>query len=127
MDGKYDILLGGESIGQAVVERQGLYYRFACRCRLTGGVIYRITVACGDRRENLGVPVPEGDAFVLTARLPVSRLGNGEPTFRAVPRHGDLEGKFIPLSLEAPFAYLSRLETAFLETRGGQLGVVVKD
>ena len=124
---RYDILQGGQVIGQAVVERQGLYYRFSCRCRLTGQVICRLMVTCGDKCESLGVPVPEKDAFTLHTRISVSRLGEGEMSFRAVPRHNPLEGRFIPLRPEEPFAYLTRLKNAYLENRNGTMGIVLPD
>lgn len=127
MEGVYEVLLGGQSIGKAQVERQGLYYRFSCRCRFSGEVIYKLEVTCGDRTESLGIPVPEGGAFVLNTRVPVKRLGEGAPRFRAVPRHGALRGQFVPLSPEEPFAYLSRLQNAFLEIRDGRPGIVLRD
>ncbi len=127
MEGTHDILLGGEPVGQARVEKQGLYYRIFCRCRLTGEVMYRVCAVCGEKRENLGLLAPEGAEFTLTVRLPVSRLGREPVQFLAVPRHGALEGKFVPLSPDTPFAYLHRLENAFLERRNGQLGVVLRE
>ena len=127
MEGKYEILLGGEPVGQAAVEKQGLYYRIFCRCRLTGEVMYRVWVTCGEQTQNLGLLAPDGDGFSLTARLPVSRLGKGQAVFTARPRHGELAGKFVPLSPETPFAYLHRLENAFLERRNGQLGVIIRE
>lgn len=127
MEGTYPILLGGEPIGQASVEKRGLYYHFFCKCDLSGEVIYRITVQTGEKTENLGIPVPEEDLFTLTAKLPVSRFGEGNMVFRAVPRHAQLEGEFVPLSPDSPFPYLARLQNAFLEKRNGQLGVVLRD
>ena len=127
MDGTYDILLGSERIGQALIEKQGLYCRFSCRCRLSGEVMYCITVILGDRTENLGILVPDGSHFRLDTRVPLKKLGTGTPVFRAVPRHGPLEGKFVPLSPETPFPYLSRLENAHLERRSGQMGVVIPE
>lgn len=127
MDGTYEILRGGEPVGQARVEKQGLYYRFSCRCDLSGEVIYRITVSCGEKCESLGVPVPEGGDFVLNTRIPVSKLGAGEPVFRAVPRHPESGGTFIPISPETPFPYLRRLGEAFLEVRNGQPGIVLPE
>ena len=59
MEGIYDIFRGGEKIGKAEVRREGLYYRFRCCCDLTGEVMYRLTVACGEKTENLGIPVPD--------------------------------------------------------------------
>ncbi len=122
-----DILLGGRSIGVAQVRREGLYYCFDCRCRLSGEVLYRLTVRCGERTENLGIPVPEGGRFVLRTRIPVKRLGEGELLIRAEPKHGELGGKFIPLSPEEPFRYLRRLQDAFLQVRDGQVGIVIRE
>ena len=127
MDGTYEILLSGAAVGQAVVTRQGLYYLFSCRCRFHGEIMYKLTVTCGDITENLGIPVPDGREFILNTRLPVKKLGRGEPEFRAVPRHAQLQGKFIPISPEEPFSYLNRLKDAFLEIRGGKTGVVIKE
>lgn len=127
MDGTYEIMLGGESVGQAVVRRQGLYYRFSCRCDLSGEVIYRITVTCGGKSESLGIPVPKDGQFHLDTKLAASRLGEGEPKFAAVPRRPDLGGMFVPISPEEPFRYLHRLENAFLARKDGQLGIVIPE
>jgi len=124
---EYKILMGGQSIGKARVERQGLYYVVSCRCRLSGEVVCRVTVSCGDRSENLGILVPESGAFVLNTRIPIKRLGEGPLMFHAVPRHTELRGRFVPISPETPFAYLSRLENAFLEVRNGQSGITISD
>ena len=125
--GTYPILRGGETIGQACMEKKGLYYHFTCRCELSGEVIYRLTVSCGEKSENLGVPVPVGGEFTLNTRIPVSRLGQGEITVRAVPKHGQLEGQFIPVSPDEPFEYLRQLEKAVFEKRNGQPGILLKD
>ena len=127
MDGTYEIMLGGESVGQAVVRRQGLYYRFSCRCDLSGEVIYRITVTCGGKSESLGIPVPKNGEFYLDTRLAASRLGEGEPKFAAVPRRPDLGGMFVPISPEEPFRYLHRRENALLARKDGQLGIVIRE
>ncbi len=123
----YPILRGGETIGQAQVEKRGLYYYYTCRCDLSAEVVYRLTVSCGEKCENLGIPVPEGGEFVLMTRLPVSKLGEGEPVIRAVPKHGPLEGKFIPIRPQEPFAYLRQLEKAVFEKRNGQPGILIQD
>ena len=124
---EYEVFMGGQPIGKAVVERQGLYYSISCRCRLSGEVVCKVTVSCGENTESLGILVPEGGAFILTTRIPIKRLGEGELSFRAEPRHTELRGKFVPISPESPFAYISRLENAFLEIRQGQPGVLVQN
>ena len=122
---EYGITLGGQEIGKASLQRQGLYYAISCRCRLSGEVVYKVTVGCGEHTESLGILVPEGGAFVLNTRIPIKRLGEGELHFQAVPRHTELRGTFIPVSPESPFAYISRLENAFLEVRNGQPGISI--
>lgn len=121
------ILLGGQAIGRAQVWQEGLYYRFFCRCRLSGEVIYRLKVRCGDRVENLGIPVPKDGAFELETRIPVKKLGSGQMQITAIPKQTQMEGKFIPLSPEEPFRYLKRLEDAFLQVRDGKVGIVIPE
>ena len=127
MNGIYDIFRGGEKIGKVEVKRQGLYYHFHCCCNLTGTVVYRLTVQCGGKTENLGIPVPEADSYRLKTKIPVSHFKEGTPVFLAVPRHPQNMGNWIPLSPEAPFPYLNRLENAVLERRGSQVGILLKD
>ena len=125
MDGLHDVYLSGQPVGKVLVERRGLYWLFSCRCRLSGEIMYKLSVTCGETTENLGVLVPDGKDFSLKAKLPAKRLGAGEMKFQILPRHKELAGKFIPLSPEKPFAYLSRLENAFLEVRNGQPGISI--
>ena len=71
--------------------------------------------------------MPVGDVFGLTKKLPVKKLGAGAFQFRALPKHQKSEGKFVPVYPEEPFAYITRLQNAFLEVRNGQVGVVIGD
>ena len=123
MEGSYPIYLGAEELGQAQVKRQGLYYHFYCECELSGEVIYRVTVSCNGKSESLGIPAPEGTKFTLNSRLPVSKLGQGEPKFQLLPRHPDTDERFVPLSPEEPFTYLQQLKDAYLLRRNGRLGI----
>lgn len=125
MEGSYEILMGGKRIGTAKITRQGLYYGFDCRCRLSGDIMCRITVTCGGKTCSLGIPVPEGDVFALRTKLPVKQLGEGVPQFQLQPKHRPVGGEFVPISPEEPFAYLSRLTEAFLEIRDGKVGLVI--
>ena len=126
MEGTYDIYLGGAVIGQAQVDKEGLYLHFCCRCRLSGEVIYQLTVTTGDRTEKLGIPVPEGGWFVLDTKIPAKRLENAPLSIGAVPRHGELSG-FIPVKPEEPFAYLARIKDAYLAVKNGQVGILLRD
>lgn len=127
MNNEYDITIGEQIVGQAIIEKLGLYYNISCTCSLTGQVIYRVIVRCGDREENLGVCVPGKESFVLHTKIPIKRLGEGEFSFRAVPRHGELQGKFIPLCPEEPFGYIDRLYAAYLSVRENKVGIIIEN
>ena len=120
---RYPVLLGEDPVGTAEAVRQGLYYRITCRCVLTGEVMYQVTARGESGEENLGLLVPEGEAFCLTTRVPAKRLPGQTLSFRAVPRGTERKTFFAPIYPEEPFAYISRLKEAFLERRGGQVGV----
>ena len=120
-------MLGGQSVGKARVWQEGLYCCFDCRCSFTGEVVYRLQLCCGEQRENLGIPVPQGSGFHLRTKIPVKRLCQGITQIRAVPKHAELGEMFIPLSPEEPFKYLKRLQDAFLQIREGKVGVVIPE
>jgi hypothetical protein len=123
----YDVYLGQESVGKVDAQVEGLYYRFQCRCKLSGEVVYRLLVSCGDHQENLGALIREGDSFGLHTRLAMKRLGKGKLQFRLLPKHPDLDGLFVPLGPEEPFSYISKLRRAYLQRRNGQTGLAFKD
>lgn len=82
-----ELFFGDRSVGRVLVERQGLYYVFRCRCTLSGETAFRLFASCGEKQEDLGVLVPMGDSFGLDTRRPVKRLGEGVLSFRLVSKH----------------------------------------
>ena len=127
MVGTFEIMQGSSPIGKVTVERQGLYYRIVCRCSLTGEVMHHLVVSSGEKREDLGTLVPFDGAFGLEKRVPVKRLGDGEPEFHLLPKHSIPKGKFVPVYPEEPFSYMSRLKDAYLEARDGQVGLMIPE
>ena len=127
MEGYYPMYFGGRTIGRADVKQEGLYYRFYCRCRLTGDVICRVRVRCRDKEADLGVLIPDKDGFCLNTRLPVKRFEGGKPEFSVIPHGGQLCETFIPIRPEEPFAYIEKLKQAYLVTREGQLGALIRE
>ena len=125
MEGSYEVCFGKDTVGKVQVLRQGLYYRFVCRCRLTGDVICRLVVRCGEKLENLGIVVPMEDGFGLDKKIPVKQIGEGNMDFLLVPKHDQLMGKFVPICPEEPFAYITRLKESFLVRKDGQVGIVI--
>ena len=127
MEGSYGVYFGNQLAGKVTVQRQGLYYRFNCRCRMTGETVCRLRVICGDKQENLGILVPMDGGFGLDTKLPVKRLGGGQPEFTLIPKHERSAGTFVPIYPEEPFAYISRLNDAYLAVKNGQTGVVFRE
>lgn len=127
MVGNYEVFFGNRQSGKVQVQRQGLYYRFICRCQLTGDVVCRLYVSCGGERVNLGVVVPVEGGFGLDTRLPAKRFRAGEPAFSLIPKHEAAAGQFAPIIPEEPFAYIERLKTSFLVKKYGQMGILLED
>ena len=127
MVGSYDICLGGEKIGDAWISREGLYYRFRARCRLTGEIMFTLAVTDGEKTHDLGHLVPEKGIFCLNKRLPAKRFTGNGVSFRLVSDHERGKGRFVPIRAEEPFAYLHRLQGAYLEIRDGVTGIVVQE
>ena len=123
MEGNYEVLLWDKPVGTVQVSREGLYYRFDCRCHLTDDTVCRVTAG----KESLGILVPCGDSFELNTKLPVKRFGDTVPEFRLVPNKPVLEGKFIPIKPEEPFAYIERLKDAYLVQREERIGICIKE
>lgn len=127
MEGNYALRFGGQAVGKVLVTREGLYYRFHCRCRLSGGVVCKVMVRCGNASESLGILAPEGDGFSLTTRMPVKRFGEGTPEFTVAPNRPEQKGSFAPIYPEEPFTYIEKLKNAFLVRQNGQPGILLPE
>lgn len=127
MIGTYDILLGGEAAGKAQVTQEGLYYCFRCRMNLSGEVMYKLVLQRDGETMDLGVPAPQGEVFTLTTRIPCKKVGDSPFVIRAVPKHGPVGTKFIPLKEDEPFRYLNRLSDATYARVNRKAGLLLKD
>ena len=127
MEGNYQVCFGKRVVGSVTVFRQGLYYRFVCRCRLTGNVICRLRVQCGSSQQDLGIPVPVGDEFMLDTKLPSKRFEKGIAEFSLVPKNAAISGMLIPIYPEEPFAYIEKLKYSFLVKSGNQFSISIKE
>lgn len=123
----YGVYFGSQLVGKVQVLRQGLYYRFVCRCQLTGDVMCRLEVSCGGNRENLGIVIPMDGGFGLDTKIPVKRIGEGQLHFFLMPKHEVPAGRFVPISPEEPFAYIARLKESYLVRKEGQVGVMINE
>lgn len=127
MVGTYTVWLGKEPVGQAVVERQGLYYHFRCQCQLHSEVMCKVTVSCGGTNENLGILVPIGKNYGLMKKLPVKNFGSGIPEFWITPRQIHRQGIRVDIYPEEPFRYIAKLEKAYLDNHRDVPQIFIND
>ena len=126
MEGTYDVMLGSEKRGTVTVTGRGLYWEISCRCRLHSEVMQELVARIGEKRVKLGLLVPEDGIYCLKTRIPKKEIPKFEG-FTLQPRHERVEEAFYPLKPEEPFAYLHRLEDAYLASRGSQMGLVLRE
>lgn len=123
LEGSYDIYLGDRSVGKAEVVREGLYYRFRCRCQRDGDSVCRVYMG----EINLGVLIPDEEGYCLDAKIPVSRFKEAIPSFTLQPNKAVLQGRFVSIKPEEPFGYIARLKEAHLSWHNGQIGIVIQE
>ncbi len=126
MEGTYPLCLGAEALGQVRVKKQGLYYEYACKCQPFSETMYDVYVQWGTDSRKLGLLVPQDGWLCLRGRIPVKQAGQGSASFVLRPRHCPVTEHFVPLHPQEPFAYLQRLENAYLAARGAEMGVILQ-
>ena len=100
--------------------REGLYYRFFCTCKLPDKSICRIIVSDGENRKDLGICVPSGDRFTLTARVPVKYLPGESLRFTLKPQE-----RVIPVAADKPFSHLEELDRARFRMNDGKGEILI--
>ena len=125
MEKFYPVSRNGKPCGKVSVRKQGLYYRFHCRCTVDREDIYRLILFCDGFQENLGVLIPEENSFVLICSLPCKKIPEGEWSFRIRSIKNLPESSFVPICPEEPFAYISRLKESFLVYQNGTPGILI--
>ena len=124
MEGTYSIYSGEQCVGTVAVSREGLYYRFDCRCRLEKRELCKICVNCGEDQILLGTPIPDGQQFRLCRKLPVKCFAGETPRF-TVTGNGKSE-IFIEVRENEPFLHLKDLKKAVFRVRNGIAGIVIR-
>ena len=123
MPATYPILLNGRNIGKAEVEKQGLYYRFDCRCSFPDEGLYTISVKNGAYNKSLGVCTQEGSVFRIKTSIPIKHFPEQVFTFTASMKSESGSHNFVPLHLDQPFAYIRELNHAVFTVCNGKPGV----
>ena len=119
----FDILMDTQVVGNARVDREGLYYRFTCTCTPPDSGIHRIRVSDGNNTKDLGICVPTGTAFSLVSRVPIKYLPGDKLSFTLVPK--EKKEISVPVATGEPFAHLDELEAAHLNVTDSQPEIVI--
>ncbi len=117
----FEIFCKNRVVGSAEIKREGLYYKIQCACTLPNEKFHRITVSDGTAVRDLGICVPSGSKFTLTARVPVKCFQSEKLSFALAAQ----ERTGIPVSDGAPFDRLDDLEAARLQITDGQPEIII--
>ena len=102
-----DIILNGQVVGNCIVTKEGLYYRFQCNCRFEDRGVHKLFVGMNSNAIPLGICIPVGDKFILDKRIPISQIGDAISSIIA----DDTRSYYQPNDL-------SCLLNAFLDSKG---------
>ena len=127
MEGTYDVLLGNQKMGSATLTVQGLYLQIACKCPLSGDVMYDLILSIDDQKHKLGLLIPEDGSFTIRKKIPAKQIGQGRLQFTLKARHASIMGQFFPVKPDEPFAYINRIENAYVASRDGELGLILSE
>ena len=127
MKKQFEIFMQSQPIGTVTVQKDGLYFSFLCICYMPDKGIYRISVDDGKHSENLGVLIPDGDRYVLTAKLPQKRFQTDNFSFQVSDGEKRASGNNVPLAEDKPFLHISKLRNSYLTAIDGQLYIRLPD
>ena len=122
---EFDITIGKESVGKAVVERLGLYYKIRCRCVFPDRGIYRVQANGSAGTTDLGICVPMDTDFGILTKIPVKTLGEQIVGFRIISPKNNQSIKVVTITDTEPFRYIGQLKNACLvhEKRSSQVRI----
>ena len=102
-----DIVLNGQVIGNCIITKEGLYYRFQCNCQFDDRGVHKLFIKMNRNIFPLGICIPMGDKFILNKRIPIAQIGDAISSIIA----DDTRSSCQPNDL-------SRLQNAFLDSKG---------
>ena len=122
----YPITFEGRKVGEAKVERLGMFLLIRCECDAGLQGNCSIKACCGGKEVELGRCFPCNSGFRLERRMSVKYFLDTDLSFHILREN---EEKFIPLYTDKPFESLSQLSLAHFAVRHGQSGLVfcIKD
>ncbi len=118
----YDVLKNGSVVGSATINKEGLYYYIRCSVQLPKPEFCRVTITDGTNTSDLGICIPDGNAFSCVSRIPCKRLFGTDFKFTI---SNQTERKSVPIEDGKPFAHLDKLSAAHLHIANGQPEIMI--
>ena len=110
----YPVLLHDKDVGMVKIEREGMFYKVLYQCSFPDHQIYRMMLAYDDTLIDLGVCVPSKNIYHSAGRLPCKNIDTEKLSFYLTT--GKVKANGIPVETGKPFAYLDKLDNAYLVT-----------
>ncbi len=117
------VTLDSQPVGKVLRSREGLYYIIKCEISLTKPGTYRLWAQTGESRIDLGICVPYGSFFGLTARVPVKKIDPGALTFFLTENR---KTRYLEVSDDQPFSDIQQLEKGKFCIKEGKPGIVLR-
>lgn len=120
----YPIYYDEKECGNAIVDKQGLYYRIICKCKIPTNAPCKITVQIGERNINLGTCIKAGNIYTVDTKIPCKYLASKNLKFNILSPKKECCQGFVPVGENVPFPHLNKLNKARMCHRNGQIGIV---
>lgn len=118
-----EITYGSKKVGNAMWDREGLYYLIRCRCDMPQAGLYRIKAESDAGIVDLGTCIPSDHMLCLDTKVAIKKLGTGPVRFSLLSGHISPAERFVPLETQGRFCDFSLLEAAMFDTVDGQPGL----
>ena len=82
----YDIYLKDRVVGQATVNKAGLYCAINAVAKFHEPGFYRLMLQSGTRNVDLGLFVPSGEMYILNKKIPYKHIATQPYEFNVIPR-----------------------------------------
>ena len=120
----YPITYNDLSIGTATVEKEKLYCRICCRCRLPTEGIWRIELDAGDQTRGLGTCILLDNRWGMDTKIPAKMLENRTLRFRAISPDSQ---QCCPVEDMGEFSQLDRALDSYFRRVNGKAMLQFKD
>ncbi len=117
------VMYAGKTVGTVMIQKNGLYYSFICRCSLPLNKMYTLWAEWEEHREKLGLLIPEQEKFTLRTQMAIKCFPEETVRFCIYERGRENATDFYPVTAEEPFAELERLPNARFYVKDGIWGV----